>query len=242
MIRRLKKDVLTDLPEKVHSVNPLSINNASEYAKAEKDFIEYLKEYKGNEAALRAKNAECITQINTLKQVAVKGKLSQVIKWIQDFLETDQKLVVFAVHHFVIDKLMETFPKISVKFDGRDNMKEKDEAQNKFQTDPSIRLFIGSIRAGGVAIDLFAASNVAFVELPWTPGEVDQASDRCHRIGQTEQVTVHYLLATDTVEDKIVQLLDSKRKVISNVIDGQPAEMESLLSELINQYLKNGIT
>lgn len=239
MIRRLKKDVLKDLPEKVHSMNPLELDNRAEYDKAEKDFIEYLKEYRDNETALRAKNAESITQINTLKQIAVKGKLNQVIGWIKDFLETDQKLVVFAVHHFAVDAIVENFPNITVKVDGRENDKEKYEAQVKFQTDPSIRLFVGGIRSAGVGMDLYAASNVVFVELPWTPGDLDQASDRCHRIGQTERVTVHYLLATDTVEDKIAQLLDNKRRVISSVIDGQPVETESLLSELLREYLNN---
>jgi len=74
--------------------------------------------------------------------------------------------------------------------------------------------------------------------LPWTPSELSQAEDRCHRIGQEDNVTAYYLLAMSTIEDKIIHILDAKRKVLDAVLDGKITEQESLLTELINSYLK----
>jgi SWI/SNF-related matrix-associated actin-dependent regulator 1 of chromatin subfamily A len=238
MIRRKKMDVLKDLPDKMYSFVPMELDNEREYFRAENDFIGYIRETKGSHAAAKASNAEVLTQIEGLKQLAVKGSLTQSIQWIEDFLETDNnKLVVFAVHKFVIEVLMEAFPGISVKIDGSVAPEKRQIPVDEFQNNPKIRLFIGNIQAAGEGITLTAASNVAFLELPWSPGGLQQATDRLHRIGQKNSVMVHYLLATGTIVEKIARLLDSKQKVLDAVLDGKITEQESLLSELMNEYL-----
>jgi len=240
MIRRLKSEVLTELPPKMYSYVPLTLDNESEYAFARDHFIQFISSTRGQYAARKASNAEVITQIMTLRQVAVKGKLAQVKNWIEDYLESTDKLVVFAIHKFVIDDIMKAFGSIAVKIDGSVAMEKRNEAVQKFQNDPKIRLFVGNIQAAGVGLDLTAASNVCFIELPWTPGELAQAEDRCHRIGQKDNVTVHYLLASDTIEYEIAELLDSKKKVLNAVLDGQDTPEDSLLTELIRKYYDNG--
>lgn len=236
MIRRLKKDVLMDLPEKVKSFVPMELTNAKDYAEAENNFIAFIKKRKGADAAERASNAQALVEIETLKQIAVKGKMSQAIEWISDFLEVDGKLVIFAVHRNVINLLMETFHDVAVKVDGSVTQVDRQRAVDSFQNDDKVRLFIGNIQAAGVGITLTASSNVAFLELPWTPGAVTQAEDRCHRIGQRDSVNIHYLLATGTIEERIAKLLDQKRKVLDAVLDGKLTTTESLLSELMKQY------
>jgi SWI/SNF-related matrix-associated actin-dependent regulator 1 of chromatin subfamily A len=79
---------------------------------------------------------------------------------------------------------------------------------------------------------------VAFLELPWTPGECIQAEDRLHRIGQKDSVTVYYLLAQNSIEEKIAKMLDRKKKILDSVLDGKETEQESLLSELISNYFE----
>lgn len=237
MIRRKKAEVLPDMPDKIYSYVPMELENEKEYFHAERDFIQYLKENKGKEAAEKASQAEHLVRIESLKQLAVQGKMKRVIEWIRDFLENNgQKLVVFSTHKIVVDRLMNEFGNVAVKVDGAVSSVKRDEAVKSFQNNPDVRLFIGNIQAAGTGLTLTAASSVAFIELPWTPGELAQAEDRCHRIGQKNAVNIYYLLAKDTIEREIMALLDSKRKVLDAVLDGKDTDESSLFSALIKKY------
>lgn len=236
MIRRKKEDVLKELPPKTYSYEPLELDNMDDYRSALADFIGHIKATKGVEVARRAKNAETLQRIETLKQIAVEGKMRQCIEWIKDFLESGEKLVVFAWHTNFIHEIHKHFPDISVVVDG--STPDKDKEMDKFQNDPNCKLFIGQMKAAGIAIELTAAYNVAVLELPWEPGTLDQAIDRTHRIGQDYAVIVHYLLAQSTIEENIAALIDKKRNVNSQILDGVEAQQESLISELINQIME----
>ncbi len=236
MLRRKKADVLKDLPDKVYSYIPMSINNRTDYHKAEHNFVEFIRNQKGVIAAEKASSAQALVEIETLKQLAVQGKLIQAVDWIREFIESGEKLIVMAVHKFVIDFLMKEFDKIAVKIDGSVSQANRQIAVDSFQENPNIKLFIGNIKAAGVGITLTAASNIAFLELPWTPGELIQAEDRPHRIGQKNSVTVYYLLAAGTIEEKIVRILDRKKIILDAVLDGIETEQNSLLFELMKTY------
>jgi SWI/SNF-related matrix-associated actin-dependent regulator of chromatin subfamily A-like protein 1 len=237
MIRRKKEHVLSELPPKVRSIVPMGINNREKYQDAERDFLLWVAETKGVEAARKASNAEAFTKVEALKQIAVRGKIDNCIQWIKDFLEVEDKLVVFATHRFTIDTLMDAFKVGIVRVDGTITGGVRDEAVRRFQEEKTTRLFVGNIKAAGVGITLTAASTVAFLELGWSPGEHDQAEDRIHRIGQeAESINIYYLLATDTIEEKIARLLDHKRKVVNRVLDGVGTEEESLLWQLLKEY------
>ena len=237
MIRRLKKNVLKDLPDKFYSYIPMEMDNREEYNRAEADFITYVRETRGDKAAKKAVRGEALVKIGGLKQLAVAGMLNQAVEYVKDFLESDQKLIIFGVHRATINKLMEAFPDISVKIDGTVNQKDRDAAVDKFQTDPNTKLFIGTMRAAGVGITLTTASNVLILELPWTPGELSQAIDRAHRIGQKEKVMIRFLFAADTILEKIAYKLDSKQQILDATLDGIDTDKESLLTYLINSYL-----
>lgn len=240
MIRRLKKDVLKDLPEKLYSFVPLEFDaeGKNEYQKAESSFIDYVRENYGFDRALKAINAEVLVQYGELKKLAVKGALNQSIEWIRNFLEIDGKLVVFAIHRFVIDEIVKNFEGKVVKIDGSVALAERQKVIERFQNDNSCRLFVGNIRAAGVGITLTAASNVAFLELPWTPGELRQAIDRVHRIGQKNCVNIHYLFAINTIMDKVARLIDQKQRIIDSVLDGKnPEEQDSImLYDILKSY------
>lgn len=238
MIRRLKKDVLKELPPKTRSYIPMQIDNQQEYNVAESDFINWLKEIKGEAVARSAAGAETLVQIGYLKRLAAEGKIKQIIQWVKDFLETGEKLVVFAVHRTIIQALMNEFGSIAVKIDGGTAQKKRASIVTRFQTDDSVRLFVGNIKAAGVGITLTAASNMAIIELPWSPGELIQAEDRIHRLTQDNRVAINYLLAKGTIEEKIAALLDSKIKVLDAVLDGTVTEDSSLLTSLLKNYAK----
>lgn len=238
MIRRLKSEVLTELPDKIRSIIPMDITNRPQYEAAEDNFINWIRTNKGTEAAKAASKAEQLVQAEALKQLAVQGKLGQVTEWIENHIDNDGKLVVFATHKETIDHLMKAFGSRAVKIDGSVALADRDIAVNAFQNDDSIRLFVGNIKAAGVGLTLTAASSVAFVELPWTPGDLVQAEDRCHRIGQKNAVNIYYLVAQHTIDEQVASLLDSKRRVLSAILDGRAPEQMSLLSELINAYIE----
>ena len=197
------------------------------------DEIRLIKEHKFERIA----SAPVLAQIEMLKQLAVKGKMDQVIEWIENFLESGEKLVVFAVHKKVVSQLMEKFKHIAVKVDGSVSQKQRQEAVDKFQKDVKTRLFIGNIKAAGVGITLTAASNAVIIEFPWSPGELNQAADRIHRITQTKQVTIWNLVGESTIEEKIITLLKKKEKVITKILDGKQYEDQSILMDLFKSYL-----
>lgn len=233
MLRRVKKDVLKDLPEKTRSLIPMPLSNEKEYRRAELNLIQWLKTEFGNEKAEKAKKAEALTRIEALKQLAVKGKLESAVDWIKDFLESGEKLVVFAVHKNVIDRLMEVFGKMAVKVDGSTPTSVRQQAVDAFQTDDNIRVFVGNIKAAGVGLTLTEASNTCFLECSMVPGDMCQAEDRVHRIGQKQNVTAWYLLAADTIDEKIVRMVDKKSKTIGTILDGVGVDNEGIFSALI---------
>jgi len=238
MIRHTKQEVLKQLPEKTWNYIPLEIDNKKEYTIAENDLINWLKYTKSQKAAQKAANAEALVRITYLRNLAAKGKQKNVIDWISNFLEdSDQKLVVFGIHQELLNNITKTFSKISVKVDGSVNSHKKQDLVDLFQNNPDIRLFIGNIQAAGVGINLTAASNIAFIELPWTPGELNQAENRCHRIGQKNSVMIHYLLAHDTIDQTFAALLAEKKKVINSVVDGKGIDEDNLFNLLVDKLI-----
>ena len=238
MIRRLKSEVLKDLPDKIYSFFPLEMtaDGYSEYKSAESNLIAWIRENKGRAAAERASNAAVLAEIEVLKQLAVRAKMNHALSWIEDFLDTGEKLVVFATHKFVIEEIMTRFGNKAVKIDGSVSGTNRQLAMDKFQNDAETRLFVGNIQAAGVGITLTAASNVAFLELPWVSAAVTQAEDRCHRIGQKNAVNVYYLLSENTIEEKLVGILHKKAKILNQILDGAEADDTSVFEKILLSF------
>lgn len=237
MLRRLKKDVANDLPPKTRIVVPLVMKPAfaKEYRDAEKEFTQWLIENKSNKKKLKA---AALIQLNKLKQIAMKAKMPQLFEWIDDYLEVENKLAVFAYHHNVIDALVDRYKQRAVTITGKVANSKRFDLIERFQEDPKVNLFFGNIKAAGTAITLTAACATVTAELVWTPSAHQQVEDRVHRIGQTREVTSYYLLMQGTVEERIATLLDSKQSIISEILDGEDPVSDSLLTDLLNQYLQ----
>jgi SWI/SNF-related matrix-associated actin-dependent regulator 1 of chromatin subfamily A len=179
----------------------------------------WMTEQKGAEAAERASYVEQLAKREYLKQVAIKGKMAAAIDWIKTFLESGEKLIIFGTHRSTIETLMSEFSDCAVSVIGGMTADAKDAAVNAFQNDPETRLFIGNIQAAGVGLTLTASSNVAFLELADGPEMLKQCEDRAHRIGQDNAVNCWYLLAENTIDGKIVDLVESKREVIDQITE-----------------------
>lgn len=235
-IRRTKDQVLKELPEKRRSTLVVDFDKSkgSDYLAV----MQGIKQVIENSEAERTPS-NVLAQIERAKQATCVGKLPAAIDWIKNFLDTNGKLVVFATHQFTIDQLMETFGDRAVKVTGETTGQKRQDAVDRFQNDPKVRLFVGNIKAAGVGITLTAASDVAFLEYPWTPGDLEQAADRVHRVGQKNSVTVYYLVADGTIEEDIVELLQSKAEVLGQVHDGKPADLQiEIYGELIKRIKK----
>jgi SWI/SNF-related matrix-associated actin-dependent regulator 1 of chromatin subfamily A len=240
MIRRLRKDVLPDLPTVTRSVIPLEIDNRSEYNKAERDLIKWVRENRGEEKASKAFNAEALVRIEVLKQLSIKGKIGACIEWIEEYLESGKKLVVFTMHRQTLTDVVKHFKGKVVKLEGKDNLQQKQYAVDQFQKNDKIKLFVGNLKAAGNLITLTAADSTCHLELAWNPSKHDQGESRVCRIGQlSDKVNAYYLLAYLTIEERISKLIDKKRVMVNAVLDGEDTPNDSMLSELLNMMLEN---
>jgi len=217
MIRRRKKDVLDELPDKRRLLVPLEIDNRSEYQQAEQNFTQWMNKYN---PISNWEEAEILVRMEKLKQIAWKGKYKQMIKWVNDMLEHGDKTVIFAHHRELQSKLYEEYEDISVKIAGGMNDNDKQDAIDEFTNNDDIRLCITSTQAGGTGINLQVSSRAVFTEIGWTSSEHNQAEDRIHRIGQEEQCDIYYLMAENTIEEEIFNLINQKQQKIDEAIDG----------------------
>lgn len=221
MIRRLKRDVLKDLPPKVRKVIPMQLSDRREYDEATNDFLGWLSK-QSLEKARKAKKAEALIRIGYLLRLCAKLKVELIYDWIDNFLETsDGKLVVMTMHRRMIELLEERYGKLAVRVDGTVKGDDRQRAVDSFQHSPKVRLFLGNIRAAGIGITLTAADTCVFTDLPWTPGDLVQAEDRIHRIGQKGTAFIYYLVAVNTIEEKLCKLLREKQSILEEVLDGK---------------------
>jgi SWI/SNF-related matrix-associated actin-dependent regulator 1 of chromatin subfamily A len=238
-VRRLKTEVLPQLPAKRQVVVPVPLDNQREYRLAEEDVIAWLREQPLDLRELNARiaatlRAERLAQLGTLQRLAARGKLHAALAWIHDFLASGEPLVVFARHVDVQMAVLERFPH-ALHIMGRDTLDERDAAVRAFQDPHGAPLLVAATRVAGQGITLTRASNVAFLELEWTPALHDQAEDRCHRIGQRDAVTAWYLLAADTIDETMARLIQRKRGLIAAVTDGRKLEDEGLLDQVVRE-------
>lgn len=226
MIRRLKSQVLRQLPAKQRHTIVLEMKGRKEYEAAERDLVAWL--HKTNAAkAKKARKAQHLTRISYLRKMVAEKKLDAVIEWIEAFLEGGQsKLVVFAIHKDIVNALHKHFQKCSVKVYGEITGHKRQVAIDLFNQDNQIRLLFGNIQAAGVGLTLVSAADVAFVELPWTPADVQQAEDRVHRIGQTRGVNCWFLVTEDTIEHDLCRSIQRKQKIVTSILAGRGMSTE----------------
>jgi len=234
MFRRLKKDVLKDLPEYTRQIIPLPYEHKAEYKKAEKQFLSWVGQTYGKGAMLKAKKSQSLSKTGYLRRLIIKNKMKYVIDWIDDFLhESDEKLVLLGCHTEPIEQLCKRYAKVHVRVDGTvTSMKKRKLAVDKFQNDPNCRLFIGNIEAAGEGLTLTAASHLAFFEIDWVPARHAQGEARIHRISQDNHCFIYYLVAQGTVEERIVSVVEEKSGNLNQILDGGEGESIELLEQL----------
>jgi SNF2 family DNA or RNA helicase len=243
-VRRLKRDVLPQLPAKRRVIVPVPLTNESSYRLAERDFVAWLGSQPDDPGELDAKEgralrARRLTQLNSLQRLAAEAKLAAAAEWIRDFLASGEPLVVFARHVAVQEALLERFPD-ALHLMGRDTVEQREESVRRFQEEDGPQLIVCAIGVAGQGVTLTRASNVCFLELEWTPALHDQAEDRVHRIGQErDAVTAWYLIAAGTVDEALAAAIDRKRSHVSAVTEGRAVDGDGLVDEVLRQF-RNG--
>lgn len=234
MIRRVKDDVLTELPPKRIQVISLEGDSANEEewwneyedrkAKlmAEVEIAKTISKDAYNEAIrkLRYETKVAFSEMSKIRHDSALRKLDKCIEYIDDLMESVDKILVFFHHQDVMKILYDRLSKYGVvKLDGTDSPEEKDESVVRLQTDPNTRVFLGSIRAAGTGLTLTAAYNLIFVEFDWAPGIMDQCIDRSHRYGQMHPVLAQYLMVDGTIDSKMLQISNEKQTIFDQVMN-----------------------
>lgn len=232
MIRRLKKDVLPQLPDKRReiitfpSVNPdhvwMQATGGSDIMRAVNsitvdNYDEVVGKLRGSKIGF--------TEWSLARHLQGIEKIPYLIEHIRSILEQTHKLVIFAHHRDVITRLVaETLEYGNAFFHGETGLAERQSAVDTFQNDPKCRVFIGSIRAAGVGFTLTAASHVLFAEIDPNPAVMAQAGDRVHRIGQRDSVLIQYAVSDRTIDARLCQILVKKEGVAALALDGQAVQ------------------
>jgi len=230
VLRRLKKDVLKQLPpiwHQVHYIKPryneidgdLKTKLTQEWAKLSQQ-IDF--DHIPNDDKLLSALQAASQSLSSLRRYHGITKVDQTAELIDGELKNEQydKLVVFGVHTDVIEGLMRRLNSRykSVVITGATPPKQRQEAVDRFQNDPECKLFYGNIQAAGTAVTLTASHNVLFIEQDWVPGSNAQAAMRCHRIGQERPVTVRHVCIADSLDAKITGTLMRKTQELSTFI------------------------
>ena len=225
MLRRRKDEVL-DLPPKVRSWVPVALDGSSA-AKAQADFASW---FYGTDAS-RPNDREFLSRLTRLRLALHKAKHAACAERIRDVLAAGQKVVVFTCYTDGITRHRKALGETAVTITGADSTEQRLAAVDAFQGNPNVRVALCNLIAGGVGITLTAGTHVIFQDLDWVPANHLQAEDRCYRLGQTERVTVEYLIADGTLEGYIAQLLETKLHLVQ-AVEAETVPDASILSDL----------
>jgi SWI/SNF-related matrix-associated actin-dependent regulator 1 of chromatin subfamily A len=226
MIRRTKAEVLTDLPAKVRQIVPLAPNGAASAIRREAEAFDKLAAKYGSPVKVP------FTEMAAERHAAAVAKAGPASEIVVDTLEGGcSKLVVFCHHHDVTDKVVATIRDAGynvLRADGRDSTDARDVSVQAFQNDPSVNAIVCGISAMGVGHTMTAASTAIFVEQDWTPGNIQQAEDRLHRIGQLASVHCLHVVFEGSLDERMIQLLSEKSAVQYAALDAAPSALPEI--------------
>lgn len=243
MLRRLKQDVLQDIPEKVYQEDWLELDK---YQKADYDRTLQAGRQKieislGTEQTIQVRR-HIFTLLGELKQICnfAKGrakspKTELLLEYLETIAANKKKVLIFSQYleegTDKIAKLLNDKGIQYVLYTGRVSEQEKNQAVSDFRSNPDITVFLATIKTAGYGITLTEATYVIHFDHPWNPAQMQNAEDRTHRIGQKSSVTVYSFWMKGTVEEQIKKKLLEKRLLVENTVNDLAVEaIETALS------------
>lgn len=206
----------------------------------------------------RTVSAQQLVELGKLKQVCSLAKVARIAADVEEAINAGEKVIVFTQYTKTLHEIaaacraikIETGEKSSygriptkaikvATLSGQDDQTSRQAAVDAFQNDPETKVFVSNMKAGGVGLTLTEARIVMFADMEWSPEIHAQAEDRAHRIGQAGTVSVYYYVMEETIEEDIVDLLEAKRKIIKEVMEGSLDRMSgSMASDFLERLKK----
>jgi non-specific serine/threonine protein kinase len=248
ILRRKKSEVETELPEKTEIVTKLRMED--EQLKLYVETAKYYREELEKEIAEKGINKSSIKILEgmlRLRQLCLfprlmnekfapipSAKFDHFTELMEDILAEDHKVLIFSQFVEVLRILREYFDEAGMDYsylDGSTSLNERGETIKEFQENKNRRVFLLSLKAGGVALNLTAADYVVIFDPWWNPAVENQAIDRSHRIGQTKKVLVYRMVMEGSIEEKMLQLQEEKRSLVENLIISDAKTFKNLKKE-----------
>jgi SNF2 family DNA or RNA helicase len=252
MLRRLKREVARDLPEKIEQIAfcDLTAEQQELYAKLQREGRQKV-ETLASEKKSGAARVAMLTVLLRLRQACSdlrllgetpenrSGKLDLLMELIEEAMDGGHRMLVFSQFVSLLRLIEEELKNEGITYcylDGE--TKNRADVVDQFQSGAETPVFLISLKAGGAGLNLSAADTVLHVDPWWNPAVEDQATDRAHRIGQTQVVTSYKLITRGTVEEKILDLQKKKREIIDATVESEEPLMTGLSIEEIASLLE----
>jgi len=247
ILRRKKQDVLKSLPDKIENNIYLDLPQTQKtlYLKVLKESEKEINELIETEGFSKAR-FKILQLLMKLRQVCIDPnikysnyngesiKFEKLLEIVKEYISENHKILIFSSFKTVIDRVNDIFNKeniTSYMIDGGVNSKERMNLVEKFNKDDT-NCFLITLKSGGTGLNLTSADVVIHLDIWWNPQVENQATDRAHRIGQTNKVTVIKLITKGTIEERIIELQNKKKILSDNLIEGNnDSETLSNLSE-----------
>ncbi len=255
VLRRTKVEVAPELPSKIEQ--DIIVPMADDQARLYKQLREAVRANVMSEVEKQGVNKaqlQILTALTRLRQAAcdprlvkihamqtewnddTSGKLNALREILQEAVAGGHRVLVFSQFVEMLQHIRHVLDEDGVKYEYLDgSTKDRQERVDRFNTDDSFSAFLISLKAGGTGLNLVGADTVVHFDPWWNPAVEDQATDRAHRIGQTKVVTVYRLIAKGTVEEKILQLSDKKRELVSNVLSTEGTALKGLTKQDLDE-------
>ncbi len=235
MLRRLCKDVFSELPPKIETIIKIQMSD--------KEWKEYNRLYDEFEDLIQNSENRTVqlARLTYLKQWLSLNKIENAIEIINNIIENGEKVVVFSQYLQPLRILKDKLGDIAVVYEGKMSVEEKDIAKTLFQTNPNIKVFLGSITTAGYGIKLSSASTIIMLDLIWSPALISQATARIVDTQQKTNNNIYYLIHENTIEQSIFELLKFKMDTISTLQNEEKLisiKEESIITEFLDK-IKN---
>ncbi len=251
MLRRLKQQVVKELPDKIEQITYCDLSPEQEelYQKLRQESRRKLDELSGAKDQGRTRIA-MLTALLRLRQVCCdlrlvgqeaerpSGKLELLEELLEEAIDGGHRVLLFSQFVSMLRLIRTSMDASGIRYGYLDGAtKDRAQAVDAFQQSDDLPLFLVSLKAGGVGLNLSAADTVIHFDPWWNPAVEAQATDRAHRIGQTRVVTSYKLIARGTVEEKILNLQQKKREMIKSTVESEEPVMSGLSMAEISELL-----